>query len=183
MLKKPIFKKAKNNDFVGLESQIVYFITTLVIVCCVLLGLVTSYLSYQSSIGAINKTIKETSDVAADLVEVSTREYLAIAYETGCIARLASADKTIEEKKSIIQQRIDKNGFLDGTIIDKNGMDLFNQVDVSDSDYFKECIQGKTYVQTPSYSEVEKQVCMVVAAPLWEGGIPDTTVVGVIVFV
>ncbi|MDD3416326.1 MAG: methyl-accepting chemotaxis protein, partial [Lachnospiraceae bacterium] len=137
----------------------------------------------NSSVSAIKKSINETSFVAADLVSESLKEYSAIAYETGSIARLADPEKSVEDKQAIIQQRIKDHGFSGGYVLDSSGKDLFTGIDLSDRDYFAECMKGQTYVGTPAYSEVTKAVSMAIAAPLWKDGIPGTTPVGVIVYV
>lgn len=62
-------------------------------------------------------------------------------------------------------------------------MDVITGQDLSDRAYFKESMKGNTYISTPAYSEVTGKVSFVVSAPLWEGGIPGTTPVGVIAYV
>ncbi len=176
-------KIAKEKDkFVGLEKKIAVKIAITVAVCCILLGAITAYLSYTSCISAMEGTMRETSGVAAQLVSTSMKEYVAIAYETGSIARLSDPAKTISEKRKILQQRIDDHDFEDGVIIDQAGMDIIYGKDYSKEEYFAECMSGNTYVGTPYFDEVKQRMTMVVAAPLWEGGIPNTSAVGVIVY-
>ena len=61
--------------------------------------MISSVLSYISSISAISETINNTSDVAADYVAAALQQYIAVAYETGSIARLADPERTVEEKE------------------------------------------------------------------------------------
>lgn len=147
------------------------------------MGVVTSVLNYFSSVSAVSATIDNTSDVAADYVSASLDQYVAIAYETGSIARLADPEKTKEEKSSILNQRIQDHDFDGGFLLDSNGIDIITGEDLSDRDYFEECMKGNTYVSTPAYSDVIKAVSFAVAAPLWQGGIPGTTPIGVVVYV
>lgn len=176
-------KREEQSKFIGIEKKITYFILIMVVICNVLLGVLSAVLNYTSSISAINKTINETSDVAAKLVSTSLKEYVAIAYETGSIARLADPQKTIQEKKDIIQQRVKDHGFIEGIVIDSNGKDIFNSADYSKKECYVECMKGKTYVGTPTYNKATKEVTMEIAAPLWKDGIPNTTPVGVVVYV
>lgn len=181
--KAKVSKKTKEEGFVSIEKKISKNFGRVIMLCCIVLGVVTSVLSYLSSISAVSETINNASSVAANYVAASLREFVAIAYETGSIARLADPEKTAEEKKAILDQRIKDHNFDGGYLLDSNGIDVITGENLSDREYFKECMKGNTYVSTPAYSDVTQTVSYVVAAPLWEGGIPDTTPVGVIAYV
>lgn len=176
-------KKNEKSKFIGIEKKITGCIVLIVVICNVLLGGISAVMNYLSSVSAITKTIDETSDVAAGLVASSLREYVAIAYDTGSIARLADPSKSVDEKKAIIDQRIKDHKFQNGFILDSNGKDIFTGTDLSKSDYFDACMKGKTFIGTPVYSESTKKVTMTISAPLWKDGIPNTTPVGAIVYV
>ncbi|MCM1127758.1 MAG: methyl-accepting chemotaxis protein [Lachnospiraceae bacterium] len=173
----------QETGFVSIEKKISKRFGQIVMLCCIVLGVFTAVLNYVSSISAVTETINNTSDVAADYVSAALQQYVAIAYETGSIARLADPDKTVEEKASILNQRIKDHDFDGGYIIDSNGIDIITGADLSDRAYFTEGMKGNTYISTPAYSDVTKAVSYVVSAPLWEGGIPGTTPVGVIAYV
>ena len=140
-------------------------------------------MSYISSISAISETINNTSDVAADYVAAALEKYIAVAYETGSIARLADPERAVEDKAAILNQRINDHDFDGGFLLDSSGIDVITGTDLSDRDYFKEAMKGNTYVSTPAYSEVTKSVSYAVSAPLWEDGVPGTTPVGAVVYV
>lgn len=176
--------RAKNDvRFVGIGEKISKRFGRVIMICCIVLGVITSVLSYISSISAVSETINNTSDVAANYVSSALQEFVAIAYETGSIARLADPEKTVEEKKAILDQRIKDHDFDGGYLIDSNGVDVITGQNLSDRVYYKESMKGNTYISTPAYSEVTGKVSYVVSAPLWEGGIPGTTPVGVIAYV
>ncbi len=177
------FGKQKEGEFVSIEKKISWRFGQIVMFCCIILGIISSVLSYISSISAVSETINNTSDVAANYVSAALQEYVAIAYETGSIARLADPERTVEEKADILNQRIKDHDFDGGYIIDSSGVDIISGANLSDREYFKAGMKGSTYISTPTYSEVTQKVSYVVSAPLWEGGIPGTTPVGVIAYV
>ncbi len=177
------FRKKNEGEFVSIEQKISKRFGQVVMLCCIVLGIVASVLNYISSISAVTETINNTSSVAAGYVSSALKEYVAIAYETGSIARLADPEKPAEEKAAILNQRIKDHNMDGGYLIDSNGIDIFTGEDFSDRDYFKAGMKGNTYISTPAYSDVTKKVSYVVSAPLWEGGIPGTTPVGVIAYV
>lgn len=176
--------RGKNDgQFIGIGERISKRFGRVIMICCIVLGVITSVLSYISSISAVSETINNTSDVAANYVSSALQEFVAIAYETGSIARLADPEKATEEKKAILDQRIKDHDFDGGYLIDSSGVDVITGQNLSDRVYFTESMKGNTYVSTPAYSEVTGKVSYVVSAPLWEGGIPGTTPVGVIAYV
>lgn len=179
---KPV-KGRQNGGFVSIEKKISSNFARTIMICCIVLGVITSILSYISSVNAVSETINNTSGVAADYVAAALREYVAIAYETGSIARLADPERSVEEKEAILNQRIQDHDFERGFLIDSNGFDVISGADFSDRPFFAAAMKGETYISTPAYSDVTKTVSYAVAAPLWEGGIPGTTPVGAVVYV
>ena len=113
-------KEGKKGQFVSIEKKISKRFAQTILICCVLLGLVTSILSYISSISAVSNTMNSTSDIAASYVAAALKQYTAIAYETGSIARLADSERTVEEKKSILDQRIKDHHFQGGYLLDRD---------------------------------------------------------------
>lgn len=173
----------KQDQFVSIEKKISKRFGQVIILCCAVLGIISMILSYISSVSAVSETIDDTSDVAANYVASALQVYTSIAYETGSIARLADPERGIEDKKAILQQRIDDHDFTSGYLLDSNGIDMITGTDFSDRDFFKEAMKGNTYISTPAYSDVTKQVSFAVAAPLWDGGVPHTKPIGAVVYV
>ncbi len=92
--------------FVSIEKKISVNFGRTIMICCIVLGVISSVLSYISSINAVSETINDTSDVAAYYVAAALQQYVAVAYETGSIARLADPDLPAEEKVAILNQRV-----------------------------------------------------------------------------
>lgn len=173
----------KKDGFQSISSVITRRILILVLSGNILFGGICAVLNYISSQNILDETMNESSTMAAAEIQGYIKQVQAVAYETGSIARLADAEKTLEEKKSIIDQRVATHGYLRGTLLDETGMDLVNQIDCSSETYFTEAIKGEPYVSDPMTDELTGEYTLKVSAPLWEGGIPNTRVVGVVVYV
>ena len=176
-------EKEQGKGFVSIEKKISSSFAKTIMICCIVLGVITSILSYISSINAVSATINNTSDVAAYYVAAALQQYVAVAYETGSIARLADPSHSVEDKAAILEQRIKDHDFERGFLVDSNGIDIFSGTNFSDRDFFREAMNGNTYISTPAYSDVTNSVNYAVAAPLWENGIPGTKPVGAVVYV
>mgnify|MGYP002509624963 FL=1 len=169
--------------FVSIEKKISVNFGRTIMICCIVLGVISSVLSYISSINAVSETINDTSDVAAYYVAAALQQYVAVAYETGSIARLADPDLPAEEKVAILNQRVADHDFERGFLVGSDGVDLVSGMNLAGSGVFEEAMKGNTFISTPAYSEITKSVSYAVSAPLWEDGIPGTKAVGAVVYI
>lgn len=159
-------------------SMILTIILTLLIT-----GIASIYLNYHSTMELLEQNMKEIASVSAQRVEHELEAYINVSYDTGSIARLADEKRAVEDKEEIMKQRAETHNFTGGyNIIDTQGISIFTGIDYSDREYFKRAMQGEAYVSAPLISKTTGELSVIVAAPLWEGGIPDTKVVGVVYF-
>lgn len=154
-----------------------------VLISLALMAVITIVLNYVGTVETLQQTMEKTAEFSAQRVEQELEVYKQIAYETGSIARLADPEKSVESKKEIIDQRVATHGFEQGNIIGTDGISIFDGNNYSDREYFRRALKGEAYVSTPLVSKITGELSVMVAAPLWEGGIPNTSVVGVIYFV
>lgn len=170
-------------EFVSIEKKISSNFARTILVCCIVLGVISSILSYISSINAVSETINNTSDVAAYYVAASLQQYVAVAYETGSIARLADPERSVEDKVAILNQKVADHNYERGFLLGSDGIDMISGMDLSASGCFKEAMQGNTFISTPAYNELTHSVSFAVSAPLWENGQPGTKPVGAVVYI
>lgn len=148
-----------------------------------ILGIISIYLNYDSSLKILEQTMKETANVSAQRVAQELSAYTNVAIDAGCIARLADPKQSINNKKEIIDQRASSHGFIRGNIIGSDGISIFDGNDYSDRTYYQQCMKGESYISEPLLSKVTGELSIIIAAPLWEGGIPNTKTIGVVYFV
>ena len=167
----------------SIKAKIFLYMALTVFFSLTAVGGISIYLNYYSMIGTMNQSMTELAVTASERVAKELDIYKNLAYEAGSIARLANPETSIEEKKSIIDQRSKTHGFQRGNIIGVDGISIFDGKDYSDRDYFKRSIKGEMAVSEPLISKVTGQMTIIISAPLWEKGIPGTKVVGVVYFV
>lgn len=154
-----------------------------VLVSLLAVGSISAVLSYRSTVDMLSKAMAETAEVAADRVSAELVAYKNVAYEVGSMARLASSEISIPDKKVIIDQRVKAHDFQSGNIIGLDGISIFDGTDYSNQEFFKASMKGATYVSQPIVVNKDtKELTAYVSAPLWENGIPNTNVVGVVCF-
>lgn len=148
-----------------------------------ILGIISIFLNYFNQQYLLKKTVQETAIVAAEEISQKILVYQTLAYETGSIARLSSETVSIEDKKELIDQKVKKYDLVEGAIVDKNGINIFNGIDCSEREYFKQAMAGNTYISEPSPSKTTGEMSMMISAPLWKDGIPDSEVVGIVMYI
>lgn len=167
----------------SIKSKILVSMILTVAVSLALVGGIGCYLGYHGTQITLESSMKELASLAADRVSYELLEYKNIATETGSVERLSNPEVTLAEKKSILQQKVDTYNFQRYNLLDAQGNSLIDGDNYSDRTYFKEAIQGKTYVSEPLVSSVTGEVTVIVAAPLWANGRMGGQVAGVVYFV
>jgi methyl-accepting chemotaxis protein len=125
----------------------------------------------------------QLSSVAADKVQERLDSIKNVAIETGCVARLSSSTSTNEDKQAIIDQRVKIHDFQRGNILTLDGKSVFDGTDYSDREYFKQAKSGNAWVSNPLVSKVTGELTVIISAPIWKDGVPNSTVTGVVLFV
>lgn len=174
-------KKKKNQQ--SIRAKIMSRMSRTVLVGTVIVAVICTVLNLASTTSLLEKTMTQTAQIAAERVEQELVAYSNIVYEVGCIARLSDATVSVEKKQSVINQRAQVHGFRRGNILDANGVSIFDGNDYSDREYYKEAMQGKRSISEPLVSKVTGEFTVIIAAPIWENGVPQSKVVGVVYFV
>lgn len=174
--------RKNNNKSVCIKTKLTLIIVCFALVCCLLLGSITSFLNYKTSNDILSKTIEETTKQASENVSQKIMNLKNAAIQTGIIKEISDPKISIEEKKGIITRQEKLYGVSLGQIIDVNGKDLFSGKDYSSRDYFKISMTGKAYMSSPVVSKVTGNLTLVVSAPIWENGVEGSKIVGVVTF-
>lgn len=157
----------------------------LVTVLCSLtvVGGISAWLNYNSTIDTLRQTMSETAETAAERVEEELKAYKNIAYVTGCNMAISDRSVPAEEKRAIIEQQAKAHGLQRGNIIGMDGISILDGKDYSDREYVQSAMKGTTAVSEPLVSKITGQLSIMVSAPIWEGGVPGSKVSGVVYFV
>lgn len=166
----------------SIRTKILLSMMLTVIISLLIVGSTGIALNYFSTKELVEQSMAETAKIAANRVEYELQSYVNVAYDAGSIARLANPDTSVEAKKELMDQRAASHNFVGSNLLDVNGVSIFDGKDYSDRVYVQEALSGRSYISVPLLSRVTGEVSVMVAAPLWEGGIPDTKVIGVVYF-
>lgn len=176
-------KKFKEKMQKTIKTKITVTVLAIVIISMYLLGSISIYLNYSSTMSTLEQNMTEAAELASERVQWELQSYLNLVTNLGATARIAKDSATVEEKQTIIDERVKAYDMERGNILDKDGTSIFSGEDFSDRAYFQAAIKGETYVSEPLISKVTGDLTVIIAAPLWKDGLIDTEVIGVVYIV
>ena len=127
--------------------------------------------------------MSETAVLAAERIEQELTAYKNVAMDTGCVPQLLDETVPLEEKRSIIDERVSMHDLQRGNIVGPDGISIFDGNDYSDREYVKQAMQGNVYVSEPLISKVTGELSIMVAAPIYKDGKQGAEIEGVVYFV
>ena len=167
----------------SIRTKITLCLMVTVLITQIVVGAASITLNYNSTIKTVDQMMSETAVLAAERIEQELTAYKNVAMDTGCISQLMDANVPLAEKRSIIDERVSMHGFQRGNIVGSDGISIFDGNNYSDRDYVKQAMQGNVCVSEPLISKVTGELSIMVAAPIYEGGIQGSAIVGVVYFV
>ena len=167
----------------SIRTKITLCLMMTVLITQLVVGAASISLNYNSTLKTVDQMMRETAVLAAERIEQELTAYKNVAMDTGCISQLLDADVSLEEKRSIIDERVSMHGFQRGNIVGPDGVSIFDGNNYSDREYVKQAMQGNVYVSEPLISKVTGELSIMVAAPIYEGGIQGSSIIGVVYFV
>lgn len=163
-----------------IKTKIVKTFVVVITATLLILTISSGFLNYTSTMDMVELNMTETAKLAAERVYWEIERYKTIAAETGCIAMLSNDTVDLEFKKKIMDSKVEKYHLMEASILNTDGINLFNGLDSSDKEFFKQAMQGNIYISEPSVSRLTGKLTMMITAPMWRYGVIDSEVIGVI---
>ena len=133
----------------SIRTKITLCLMLTVLAALVLVGTVSISLNYRSTIATVEQMMSESATLAAERVELELTAYKNVAMDTGCIPQLSNGTVSVEQKRSIIDERVSMHNFQRGNIVGADGISIFDGNDYSDREYVKQAMAGNVYVSEP----------------------------------
>lgn len=149
----------------------------------VLMGIINCSLMSKSAVDELKQMMGVTVEVASDQVSSEIERYKQLAELAGSRSDLADPMLPPEQKQNVLNQLAGRYGMTGANLLDANGVGYFDGVNYSDKDYVKNALSGTSYISAPDAGQGTGNLSITVSAPLWQGGVPGTQVVGAVYFV
>lgn len=130
----------------------------------------------SSTISAIEKTLTETTALAASTAQNTISTYTLIVAEIATNPTLTDPQSTPEEKQAFIQSKVESYYMRAGGMADTKGYDTVHDMDLSEEPFFQEALKGTVYMSSPYING--NDMFLIVSAPVKE----DDVINGVLYF-
>ena len=97
----------------SIRKKITVCLMVTVLIALLAVGASSIALNYRSTIATVDQLMSETAVLAADRIEQELTAYKNVAIDTGCTPQLSSWSSSLEEKRTIINERVRMHGFQD----------------------------------------------------------------------
>ncbi len=164
------------------KSKLLVRILSVVVIGIVAIGILGSYLNFQSTQAALESTLSELALQTSARLQNRLSRYVAIVKEVGMDPRMGE-DFTVEQKLELLQERADIYGFSERGYIDKDGWGYETLDDVIDYRTDHCYIKGmgnEEFVFGPQL--VGDTPIIYFCAPIKKGGVNNGELIGVVYF-
>ncbi len=166
----------------SIRTKIMLGMSVTVTVFLLVLGLVSIYMNYSSSIKLLEESMGATAQETARVIEQELLVYKTVTKDFALRSQINDPTVPVETKKQLLDEWAEEHGMVRGNIMDSTGHSIFDGTDFSDRDYFQEAMAGNMYVSTPVISKVSGELSVVVAAPIYANGVESGTPIGAVYF-
>ncbi|QHI71235.1 methyl-accepting chemotaxis protein [Aminipila terrae] len=166
----------------GFKSIKTRILATILAVLLISLGTVSAVfgvLSIKGTASTVQSILKETCAVSALAIQNRMSMSKSVVSEMGTIARLSNAETTYDQKRQILDSKLEKYGLTSASIANSSGTNLDGKY-VGDQEFFSEALAGNTYYSEPKVQTDGSGTTIYISAPLWDKGLYNTKIVGVV---
>lgn len=156
-------------------TTIIIAATMVIALICIILG---GLISKTSTLDALDKSITETSTVAALAAQNMMSTYTSTISEIANTSLLADDSVSVAEKNRLLAEKAELYYMRSGAYVSLSGKDTVTGEDVSGETFFQSAAAGSAYMSTPYITSDKKDAYIAVSAPVMKEG----SVHGVIYF-
>lgn len=152
-----------------IKAKIMAILGTLVLIICVGLGAISFSNSKKALEGNLGKTLPKIAGQTASTVQEQIAGRLDSLEAIAERKEIKDASISWEDKRSMLLDEIKRTGAVRISIVDKSGYCKNpdgTSSDVSDREYFKKALSGKSNVSDPIISKTNGQLIVVYAVPI-----------------
>lgn len=133
----------------------------------ILLGGISSFMNYQSTVSSLEQTMTESAEVAAQSLTHDLETYKVLANEIAYNPILRSSSSTKEQLLAECESLAARNNITDVDVTDAQGVSRTSDYDIGNTEYFKKAKEtGAVFMSDPIYRSDIDALNIIVAAPI-----------------
>ena len=166
----------------SIRSRIMFWIIFLALMPALIVGVTAALISYRSAVNSSYDELELLVDEGVKRIHYQLEAYINIVETAGTNPALADPEVSPEEKDKIITTLAQLHEFDRGNIVNADGISPINGNDYSDREYFQKAMRGESFISDPLLSRTTGDISIIMAAPLWEGGVYGGNIIGCVYF-
>lgn len=164
----------------SIRGRLQFDISILVGISIVILAVVASVLNFVSTLSTLQDNMEEMAEITAERISAELQGTARLVTELGMLGQFSSNTYTPADKQELVNQRVESYNMVRGKFISANGICEYDGTDYSDRDYFIRAMKGETVITDPIRAKTDGILSVIVAAPVYEGGIKGAEIIGVV---
>lgn len=144
----------------SIGNKLIIYFSILILLVCSGFGLFAYTTTANAVIHETEKVLVQKSEDVGELIETEIETQLVFLEGVASRDRIISEENTIEDKLSILNEAVQKEGYLRIGVADLKGnlylTDTYEKngkiIDISSRDYYKESVKGKIGIMDPTVS-------------------------------
>lgn len=175
--------KEKSKAASSIKVRLQKSISRMALVSILALVLIMSGLNLYGSLSMLEEQMVTTAGITAERISQELQAVKGVVIGLGLEPSLSDDSLSAMEKQELINQRVDTYGLVRGKFINADGICEYDETDYSDREYFQKSMAGEVYVSDPVVAKTDGTLSIIISAPVWKGGIPNSEIVGVVFMV
>lgn len=160
--------------------MVVMAVMALAIPLNLIFGLFAAYMSYHNTISSLSQTLTTATTVSANAAANELGRYKLLVQEMASAKELYSTETSVEELRDFINKKVGSYGLLELSYYAPDGTAVLGGKSCAGEAFFTEASSGKTFLDSPKINTASGEMSIMIAAPVWENGIPNTKICGIL---
>ena len=165
---------------VSVKNLLIFAISVLIVPTIIIYSIFSLMQIVKSSDAALAQTLPTAASMAARSVSNKLEQYTMLAEDAASESVLFDEEATDAKVNSVLAQKAKKYGMLGIYVYDRSGKGLNTSASCADKAFYDKALQGNTVIEEPVSDSRFGELAISVSAPIWQGGVSGSNVVGVI---
>ena len=165
-------------SFRNISSKIVSSSISTVIISLLLVGSVTITISYNSAQNSMKNELDILKDMAGQIVSGELETHIAVITETAGDSNVTSSAYSDVGKNKFLKEKAAECGYTSMFFTDATGKCLKDSSDMSKTEFFKQAMEGNSFVSTPTYNKNTGTLETIISVPIWKFGTKGNDILG-----
>lgn len=174
-------KETNENKQVTIGGQIRKMMTIVLVASLVVVGVLSSALTFTSTITNLQTSMAVIANEAAAYVKAEINTTAKQVELIGRMSNIGGRSINNVAKMNILSDYAEDFGWLSCIMVETDGKVPYSEYDLSDKEYVQQALAGQTAVHEPVNQEALGGLIITYAAPIWKDGKVNSSIVGAVV--